>query len=45
VHRAVVWAHQGKVRRKVPTTEEGCILNLNDPNTLEKLGGSPQESA
>ena len=39
--RAVVWAHKGKVS-EVSTTEEGCILNLNDPNTLAKLGGSPR---
>jgi molybdenum cofactor cytidylyltransferase len=41
--RAVVWAHKGKVS-EVSTTEEGCILNLNDPNTLAKLGDSPLES-
>jgi molybdenum cofactor cytidylyltransferase len=36
--RAVVWAHKGKVS-EVPTTEEGCILNLNDPDALAKWGG------
>jgi molybdenum cofactor cytidylyltransferase len=36
--RAVVWAHKGEVS-EVPTTEEGCILNLNDPSALAKLGG------
>jgi CTP:molybdopterin cytidylyltransferase MocA len=34
--RAVVWAHKGEVA-EVGTTEVGCILNLNDPNALEKL--------
>ena len=34
--RAVVWAQQGRVR-EVPTDEEGCVLNLNDPKALEKL--------
>jgi molybdenum cofactor cytidylyltransferase len=36
--RAVVWAHKGEVQ-EVETGEEGCILNLNDPNTLHSLGG------
>ncbi len=31
--RAVVWAHAGEVL-EVPTEEEGCVLNLNDPETL-----------
>ena len=31
--RAVVWAHQSDVE-EVPTNEEGCVLNLNDPETL-----------
>jgi molybdenum cofactor cytidylyltransferase len=31
--RAVVWAHQSEVE-EVPTNEEGCVLNLNDPETL-----------
>jgi molybdenum cofactor cytidylyltransferase len=34
--RAVVWAHQGEVN-EVSTTEEGCVLNLNDPTALAKL--------
>jgi molybdenum cofactor cytidylyltransferase len=34
--RAVVWAHKSEVY-DVPTTEEGCVLNLNDPNALSKL--------
>lgn len=36
--RAVVWAHKGEVQ-EVGTTEEGCILNLNDPNALRMLDG------
>src|SRR5262249_22132041 len=35
--RAVVWAHQSEVD-EVPTNEEGCILNLNDPDAFETLG-------
>jgi molybdenum cofactor cytidylyltransferase len=33
--RAVVWAHAGDVL-EMPTTEQGCILNLNDPETLKR---------
>jgi molybdenum cofactor cytidylyltransferase len=33
--RAVVWAHKGEVE-EVQTNEEGCVLNLNDPETLNK---------
>jgi molybdenum cofactor cytidylyltransferase len=33
--RAVVWAHAGEVE-EVSTNEEGCVLNLNDPETLNK---------
>jgi len=36
--RAVVWAHAGEVV-EVPTEEEGCILNLNDPGTLHRATG------
>jgi molybdenum cofactor cytidylyltransferase len=36
--RAVVWAHGGEVR-EVPTTEQGCVLNLNDPETLARATG------
>jgi molybdenum cofactor cytidylyltransferase len=37
--RAVVWTHKGEVE-EVRTNEEGCVLNLNDPETLQKeLGG------
>lgn len=31
--RAVVWAHAADVV-ELPTEEEGCVLNLNDPETL-----------
>jgi CTP:molybdopterin cytidylyltransferase MocA len=34
--RAVVWAHGADVL-EVPTTEEGCVLNLNDPAAFERL--------
>jgi len=38
--RAVVWAHKGEIE-EVRTNEEGCVLNLNDPETLQKeLGGA-----
>jgi hypothetical protein len=38
--RAVVWAHPSAVE-EVRTNEEGCVLNLNDPETLHKeLGGA-----
>jgi len=33
--RAVVWAHKGEVE-EVQTNEEGCVLNLNDPETMNK---------
>ena len=33
--RAVVWSHAEEVR-EVRTTEEGCVLNLNDPQTLQR---------
>ena len=36
--RAVVWAHAADVL-EVPTEEEGCILNLNDPETLLRATG------
>jgi len=32
--RSVVWAHAGEVQ-VVQTNEEGCVLNLNDPDTLQ----------
>ena len=37
--RSVVWAHKDDVE-EVPTNEEGCVLNLNDPETLNRaIGG------
>jgi molybdenum cofactor cytidylyltransferase len=33
--RAVVWKHAGDVV-EVPTAEQGCVLNLNDPETLQR---------
>jgi len=36
--RAVVWAHAADLL-EVPTNEEGCILNLNDPETLLRATG------
>jgi molybdenum cofactor cytidylyltransferase len=33
--RAVVWAH-GKEMCEMETSEEGCVLNLNDPDALAK---------
>jgi molybdenum cofactor cytidylyltransferase len=34
--RTVVWAHATEVV-EVPTTEQGCILNVNDPDALRKI--------
>ena len=36
--RAVVWAHRGEVH-EFPTNEEGCILNLNDPEAFARFAG------
>jgi molybdenum cofactor cytidylyltransferase len=36
--RAVVWAHASEVE-EFSTNEEGCILNLNDPQAMEKIRG------
>jgi molybdenum cofactor cytidylyltransferase len=36
--RSVVWAHKSQVQ-EVATAEEGCVLNLNDPNALANLTG------
>jgi len=36
--RAVVWAHSREVE-EVSTNEEGCVLNLNDPDTMNKAFG------
>jgi CTP:molybdopterin cytidylyltransferase MocA len=33
--RAVVWAHAAETE-EVRTNEEGCVLNLNDPQTLNR---------
>jgi CTP:molybdopterin cytidylyltransferase MocA len=33
--RAVVWAHADEVE-EVPTNEEGCVLNLNNPEALNR---------
>ena len=33
--RAVVWAHRDEIC-EFPTNEEGCVLNLNDPETFER---------
>jgi len=34
--RAVVWAH-AKELREMATAEEGCVLNLNDPETFDRV--------
>ena len=36
--RAVVWAHKGDIE-EVRTNEQGCVLNLNDPETLNRAIG------
>jgi CTP:molybdopterin cytidylyltransferase MocA len=36
--RAVVWAHAAEVT-EVSTTEQGCVLNLNDPETMQRALG------
>ena len=36
--RAVVWAHPNEIC-EVATEEEGCILNLNDPEAFGKISG------
>lgn len=36
--RAVVWAHAAELV-EVNTQEEGCVLNLNDPETLHRATG------
>jgi molybdenum cofactor cytidylyltransferase len=38
--RAVVWAHSHDVE-EVRTNEEGCVLNLNDPETMNRAFGGP----
>lgn len=37
--RAVVWAHANEIC-EVSTTEEGCVLNLNDPEAFQKYSDS-----
>jgi molybdenum cofactor cytidylyltransferase len=37
--RAVVWAHTNDIA-EIPTSEEGCILNLNDPDTMHRAFGA-----
>ena len=37
--RSVVWAHSGDVQI-VQTSEEGCVLNLNDPGTMQRALGT-----
>jgi hypothetical protein len=34
--RAVVWAHRAEISQ-FPTNEEGCVLNLNDPETFARV--------
>jgi molybdenum cofactor cytidylyltransferase len=36
--RSVVWAHDKEVS-EFATTEEGCVLNLNDPKAFERVPG------
>jgi molybdenum cofactor cytidylyltransferase len=36
--RSVVWAHAGEIA-EVFTSEQGCVLNLNDPETLHRVLG------
>lgn len=37
--RHVVWQHEAEIE-PVETLEEGCVLNLNDPDTLQRtIGG------
>jgi molybdenum cofactor cytidylyltransferase len=38
--RAVVWAHTQEVV-EVPTNDQGCLWNVNDPATLAKLPNVP----
>jgi len=36
--RAVVWEHREEVK-EYETEEEGCVLNLNDPEALRRMNG------
>jgi molybdenum cofactor cytidylyltransferase len=38
--RSVVWAHAGEIA-EVATEEQGCVLNLNDPETVQRVLGNP----
>ncbi len=37
--RSVVWAHRSEVSEYL-TAEEGCIVNLNDPETFQRISRS-----
>jgi molybdenum cofactor cytidylyltransferase len=37
--RVVVWAHTKEIS-EYTTAEEGCVLNLNDPDTFERVTGA-----
>jgi molybdenum cofactor cytidylyltransferase len=37
--RSVVWAHKAEVYEHL-TSEEGCVVNLNDPDTYAQILGS-----
>jgi molybdenum cofactor cytidylyltransferase len=37
--RSVVWAHRGEVSEHM-TVEEGCVVNLNDPDAFARIGRS-----
>ena len=37
--RAVVWAHAADIA-EIGTTEQGCVLNLNDPDSVQRAIGS-----
>jgi len=38
--RSVVWAHAAEIA-EVITPEQGCVLNLNDPETVQRVLGPP----
>jgi molybdenum cofactor cytidylyltransferase len=38
--RSVVWAHAGEIA-EVITAEQGCVLNLNDPETVRRVLDQP----
>lgn len=39
--RAVVWAHSGEIS-ELHTSEEGCVINLNDSDALSRVDGQTQ---